>query len=82
MSRLWSAIVCAIEEHALVRRALLVSTIILTWHGYAWAIGYADRALRAGADLAGAAAVIAAVLAPSSLLLGAVSAHYHGSRGR
>jgi hypothetical protein len=80
MSRLWSAIVCAVEEHALIRRLLLVSTCVLTAHGYMWAMDYADRALASGADLGGAALVIGAVLAPASVLLGAISSHYHGSR--
>lgn len=75
-----SSVVCAIEEHALIRRLLLVSTCAMTVHGYLWAMGYADRALARGADLAGAAMVIGAVLAPASILLGAVSAHYHRSR--
>lgn len=80
IGRAWSWLGCAIEEHALIRRLLLVSTCVLTAHGYMWAMDYADRALASGADLSGAALVIGAVLAPASVLLGAISSHYHSSR--
>lgn len=66
-----------VDSRAAVRRIVLGVTLYLTWHSYLWAAAYAMSSDRPGMEVA---TIIAAVLAPISVLQGHVFKAYLGSR--
>ena len=66
-----------IDKHGLVRRSVLGVTLWMTWKAYVWASLYAIESARTGTDVA---LIIAAVLAPITVLQGHAFQAYIGSR--
>lgn len=66
-----------LDNRAVIRRIVLFVTLWMTWRSFAWAAQFADHTTRTGMD---SAAMIAAVTAPVSALLGAVVKFYGDNR--
>lgn len=66
-----------IDKHGLVRRAVLGVTLWMTWKAYVWASLFAIESARNGMEVA---TIIAAVLAPITVLQGHAFQAYIGSR--
>jgi hypothetical protein len=66
-----------IDKRSIIRRGVLGTTLWMTWKSFTWAAAYAIDSARPGADVA---MIIAAVLAPISLLQGHAFRAYIDSR--
>lgn len=66
-----------VDDRGVVRRGVLGVTLYLTWHSYHWASAFAVDSSRSGADIA---MIIAAVLAPITVLQGHAFRAYIDSR--
>jgi hypothetical protein len=66
-----------IDTRAIVRRAVLFTTLWMTWAAFAWAAGFAESTERTGIEVA---AIIAAVTAPIAALQGFIFSVYSAGR--
>ena len=69
-----------VDNRGVIRRTVLGVAIWMLWVQATWAYQYALAALAAGRSDAGVAAIIAAISAPATLLVGYVFKHYLDSR--
>jgi hypothetical protein len=79
----WLDTLDRVEERLALRRTVLLAvTVWLTWRSFQWANDYAEIVLAANSDGAtlGAAAIIAAVTMPISVLQGYVFKAYIESK--
>lgn len=69
-----------VDSRGVVRRIVLVASIYMLWTGSVWANDYAFAALAAGKADVGVAAIMAAITAPATMLVGYVFKSYLDSR--
>ena len=77
MSNFFDRLFQIIDKYGVVRRSVLGITLWATWKSYTWAALFAGESTRSGMDFA---AIIAAVLAPITVLQGHAFQAYIVSR--
>lgn len=69
-----------VDQRGVIRRIVLFAAMGMLWVQAEWANEYAQAALAVGKADAGVAAIIAAISAPATMLVGYVFKHYLDSR--